>query len=216
MINKIKISAIVPVYNESPYLDEVISNLVKIKCIDEFICINDGSTDNSLEILNKFNNKITIVTYEKNKGKGFAVAQGLKVTNGEIVVLLDADITDYSKEHILDLCNPLVNNKLRFTIGLFPSYKEIIKIKSISGLRAYYKNDIFHLVKELEKSTKYGIDPILNMKLKHLKHDYIKIPRVNHISKYQKHKPRKAIREYSEEGKSLAEESFRILRETEL
>jgi glycosyltransferase involved in cell wall biosynthesis len=156
------------------------------------------------------------VTYEKNKGKGFAVAQGLKIAKGEIVVLLDADITDYSKTHILKLCKPLTTDKLRFTIGICSNFKEITILKSVSGLRAYFKEDLISMVEELEKSSKYGIEPILNMKLKHLKHDYVKIPKINHIYKFQKHPPQKMLKEYALEGKSLAKESFRILMETEL
>jgi len=207
---------IIPVYNESPHLDKVLSNLVKIKCIDEFICINDGSTDDSLKILEKYNNKITIVTYEKNRGKGFAVAQGLKIAEGEIVVLLDSDITNYSKSTVLSLCNPLVRNEMKFTIGIPSNYKEVTILKSISGLRAYFKEDILPLLKELEKSTKYGIEPILNMKLKHLKHDFITIPKTDHINKFQKHSTKKMLEEYAIEGKSLTQECVRILREIEL
>ncbi|MFH1547482.1 MAG: glycosyltransferase family 2 protein [bacterium] len=211
MIKGKKISAIVPIYNEDSHLKKVLSNILKIKELDEVICINDGSTDNCLKILTNLKDKIVLITYRKNKGKGYAVAQGVKRAGGEIVVLLDSDIINYSKEHVLGLCNPLVEGKLRFTIGIFSDVKELLLLKSIGGIRAYYKNDLIPLTRELEKSSKYGIEPILNMKLNHLKHDFVRIPNIDHIRKYDKYSTEKMISEYAIEGQSLTKEFFRII-----
>lgn len=210
MIGKTKISAVIPVYNECPHLEPVIKNIVKLKHIDEFICVNDGSTDKSLEVLEKYKNKINIVTYKKNRGKGYAVAQGIKIAEGELIILLDADITNYSDKDVFDMCNPIIEHELEFVVGLFPSRKEIVKIKAISGIRVYKKAHLVPLIEELESSTKYGIEPILNVRLKHLKHDHVWISRLDHISKYQKYDTMKSINEYAGETKSLINEYIRI------
>jgi glycosyltransferase involved in cell wall biosynthesis len=215
MISGKKISAIIPVYNECPHLDKVISNLVKIKCIDEFICINDGSTDNSLKVLEKYNNRINIVTYENNRGKGFAVAQGLKLAKGDIIVLLDADIRNYKELQIKSLIKPLTRGKYRFTIGKIKCISgEIFKI--YSGIRAYFITDLKPLIKELEKSSKYGIEPILNIKLRNKQHRFIPLFNVDHKRKYNKYDFGTTAVEYWKEGKSLTQEYIRIIKDIQL
>lgn len=93
-MNSPKISIIVPVYNTEKYLDKCISSLINqtLKEI-EIICINDGSTDNSLKILEKFASKdkrIKIFSQE-NQGQSAARNFGIKHATGEYLGFVDAD-----------------------------------------------------------------------------------------------------------------------------
>ncbi|MBE6487594.1 MAG: glycosyltransferase [Methanosphaera stadtmanae] len=90
----VKVSIIMPVYNASKYVEQsVISvNNQSLKDI-ELICINDGSTDNSLELLNNLKEKydfIKIFTQE-NQGSGQARNYGISEASGEYIAFLDAD-----------------------------------------------------------------------------------------------------------------------------
>ena len=90
----VKVSIIMPVYNASKYIEQsVISvNNQSLKDI-ELICIDDGSTDNSLELLNKLKDKydfIKIFTQE-NQGSGQARNYGISEASGEYIAFLDAD-----------------------------------------------------------------------------------------------------------------------------
>ena len=90
----VKVSIIMPVYNASKYIEQsVISvNNQSLKDI-ELICIDDGSTDNSLELLNKLKEKydfIKIFTQE-NQGSGQARNYGISEASGEYIAFLDAD-----------------------------------------------------------------------------------------------------------------------------
>lgn len=80
------LSVIIPVYNVSFYLEECLSSVVHQSLQDiEIICINDGSTDNSLEILKKWgkkDNRIVILNQE-NKGVSAARNEGLKIAKGK-------------------------------------------------------------------------------------------------------------------------------------
>lgn len=90
----VKISIIVPVYNTEPYLGQCLDSIINQTLEDiEIICVNDGSTDNSLSVLEEYaskDNRIRIINQE-NKGQGFARNNGLKNVNGEYVLFVDSD-----------------------------------------------------------------------------------------------------------------------------
>lgn len=99
-----KISVIIPVYNAEKYLNECISSIAKQTMRDiEIIAVNDGSTDNSLNILDelssKYSGKLKIFTKE-NGGAGSARNIGIENSNGEFIKFVDAD--DYLKVDILE------------------------------------------------------------------------------------------------------------------
>ena len=89
-----KFSIILPVYNVENYLVECLDSLINQTLSDlEFICINDGSTDNSLEILNLYaaQDKRFIVVTQENQGQGVAKNNVLKMAKGEYIVFVDPD-----------------------------------------------------------------------------------------------------------------------------
>ena len=96
------LTIVVPMYNEeemvSPLiekLNEVISEIKDYKTT--ILCVNDGSNDKTLDVLKEFHNKqdnIHIVSLSRNFGHEAAVAAGLKQAEGDIVVIMDADLQD--------------------------------------------------------------------------------------------------------------------------
>lgn len=90
----VKVSIVMPVYNGYNFLEKSIESVAKQTLKDvELICIDDGSTDKSLELLNKLSEKygfIKILT-QKNQGSGIARNNGIKNSTGEYVAFLDAD-----------------------------------------------------------------------------------------------------------------------------
>lgn len=90
----VKISVIIPVYNTQQYLSDCLQSVLS-QTFDEFevICVNDGSTDKSAEILNEYTKKdsrIKIITQE-NKGLSEARNRGIKDATGEYIYFLDSD-----------------------------------------------------------------------------------------------------------------------------
>lgn len=89
-----KISVVMPVYNASNYLERSLNSIINQTIDDiEIICVNDGSTDNSLNILKNFSKKyenMKIFTQE-NSGSGIARNRGIKEANGKYIAFLDAD-----------------------------------------------------------------------------------------------------------------------------
>ncbi|MBQ2871532.1 glycosyltransferase [bacterium] len=89
-----KFSVIIPVYNVEKYLKECLDSLVTQTLEDiEFICVNDGSTDNSLEILNEYakNDSRFVIINQHNQGQGVARNNALEVAKGEYVAFVDPD-----------------------------------------------------------------------------------------------------------------------------
>ena len=90
-----KISIIIPVYNVEPYLRRCLDSVVNQTLSDiEVICINDASTDSSLEILNEYakkDSRIKIVDFEENKNAANARNAGFKIANGEYLGFVDSD-----------------------------------------------------------------------------------------------------------------------------
>ncbi|WP_234734743.1 glycosyltransferase family A protein [Tellurirhabdus bombi] len=85
------ISVILPVYNAEKYLEESLESIwAQTLPPQEVIAINDGSTDNSLEILNKFSHKLRIVSRE-NRGICASLNQAIQLAKGELITFLDAD-----------------------------------------------------------------------------------------------------------------------------
>lgn len=94
MKNRVKVSVLVPIYNVEEFLPECLDSLVRqaLKEI-EIICINDGSTDKSLDIIKKYaakDDRIVIIN-KKNSGYGDSMNQGLKKATGEYIGIVESD-----------------------------------------------------------------------------------------------------------------------------
>lgn len=100
-----KVSVIVPVYNTSPYLHESVGSIMRQTLREiEIICVDDGSTDDSLEILKQMandDNRIVVV-HQENQGLSCARNTGVKYAHGEYLYYMDSD--DVLLENCLEEC----------------------------------------------------------------------------------------------------------------
>lgn len=113
----VKVSVILPVYNVAPYLDETFESLLNQTLQEiEIIAVNDGSTDNSQDYINKYaalDSRIKSY-YQNNQGLSGARNTGMKHCKGEFVYFMDADDVidinalelcyNYAKQHDADVC----------------------------------------------------------------------------------------------------------------
>ena len=98
-----KLSFVIPVYNEQDSLKQLYSEIIEnVKKYDyEIIFIDDGSTDNSYNILQKLaseDNNVKLIKFRKNFGKSAGLNVGFKAAKGDIVFTMDADLQDDPKE----------------------------------------------------------------------------------------------------------------------
>jgi len=92
--NGVKVSVIMPIYNQEKYLEKSLTSLKNQTLKDiEFICVNDGSNDNSLKILEDFarEDKRFKIINQQNQGCGAAKNNGIKAAQGEYIAFLDPD-----------------------------------------------------------------------------------------------------------------------------
>ena len=90
----VEISVVIPVYNVEDYLEECLDSIVNQTFTDlEIICVNDGSKDNSLEILNEYAKKDDriIVIDQENGGHAVATNVGMEYATGKYLFLMDSD-----------------------------------------------------------------------------------------------------------------------------
>ena len=207
MNNRKFISAIIPIFNEEKTIAKIIKTLLKSDLIDEVVCVNDGSTDQSLTILKNFKNKIKLVNLKKNQGKGFALVEGIKKAKGEIIFFIDADLTTFSHDHIQTLLEPVLKNKFRVVLG-YPAnptdkwYRPNI-FQNLTGERVYYKKDLIPYLKKMAK-TRFGVEIFLNDLFNQKEIKKIPLKHLIGLYKYEKHDPKNAFKEYLKEGIEIA------------
>ncbi len=199
------VSAIVPFYNEEKTLATVVTTLLNNSLIGEVICINDGSTDKSLETLKSFGNKVRVVSVNPNRGKGNALSQGIKAARGEIVAFFDADLLNLSDAYISMLLKPILMEDARAVLGYPSSDSKLPElIAGYSGERAYYRKDLMPHVKKMSK-TGFGVEVYLN---RNFGNTTLKIPLKGLAGpyKHQKYSSTFAFKEYMGEAREITVE----------
>ena len=118
----IKLSVVIPCYNEEQTLQKCIEKVLKISDENlhlEIIIVDGGSTDGSLSIANdlaKKDSRITVMQHYKNQGKGAALQTGFKKAIGEFIAIQDADL-EYNPKDILKLLEPLISKEADVVFG---------------------------------------------------------------------------------------------------
>ncbi|MBI3804770.1 MAG: glycosyltransferase family 2 protein [Nitrospirae bacterium] len=118
-----KLSILIPVYNEESTIGEVIEQLLSVKLPGvekEIIVIDDGSTDGTADVLKQEQRKnadvVTVYSSRRNFGKGMAIRIGLKYASGEIILIQDADLELDPKE-VGRLLEPILSGRASVVYG---------------------------------------------------------------------------------------------------
>ncbi|MBU1085757.1 MAG: glycosyltransferase family 2 protein [Candidatus Beckwithbacteria bacterium] len=113
-----KLSIIIPVYNEEKFVSEIIKRVKNVKLpktIKQIIVVNDGSTDKTKTKLNQIKG-ILLINLPSNQGKGAAIKAGLKKATGDYVLVQDADL-EYDPQDIPSLLEPILTKKAQVVYG---------------------------------------------------------------------------------------------------
>jgi glycosyltransferase involved in cell wall biosynthesis len=103
-----KLSVIIPVYNEVESIQEILKRVQAVKLAKEIIVVDDGSQDGTRDVLAKMDGKggICVIFHEQNQGKGAAVRSGMSAAQGEILLIQDADL-EYDPRDYPHLLQPI-------------------------------------------------------------------------------------------------------------
>jgi glycosyltransferase involved in cell wall biosynthesis len=190
----LSISAIVPVFDEKKTVGGVVKIILSNPLIDEVICVNDGSTDGSLHVLKSFGNKINLIDLKKNRGKGHALAAGVRRARGDIVVFLDADFVNLNEGYINELLTPILQGGYDGVVGYLTEDSDTL-FSVLSGQRAYFRKDLIPLLSKMSK-TRFGVEVYLNEQFKKKNIKRIPLLGLRVLFKYEKFDKKKAFKEY--------------------
>ena len=113
-----KLSVIVPIYNERLTLAELLARVRAVEIDKEIICVDDCSTDGTREILAEEAERgdLVVIEHPENRGKGGAVQSGLRAFTGDVVVIQDADL-EYDPEDYHVLLRPVLTGRAKVVYG---------------------------------------------------------------------------------------------------
>ena len=194
-----KLSVIIPAFNEQKNIKKVIRLVKNNEDVNEIIVVDNNSTDATAILAEKEGAK---VVFCKEQGKGYAMEKGLQEAQNEIVVFIDADINNYSKDVIEKLAEPIINGKAEFVKSLFERtggrvtelvakplldilFPEIYKFSQpLSGMIAGKKS----ILSKIEFEKDYGVDIgiLLDMINMNIKIEEVHIGKIkNHSQKWR-------------------------------
>jgi glycosyltransferase involved in cell wall biosynthesis len=181
----IQLSAIIPVYNQERKISILLAKVKEVlnstSLNYELVIVNDGSCDNTLEVLQKeekLDSRVRVMSYPQNKGKGYAIKTGVMQTHGNVVLFVDGDldispslIIKYvkelencdlviaSKRHPLSKVNAPISRKVLSRIfNLVVRIATGIKLKDTqSGLKAG-NGDVLRTIFNVMLITRYAFD----------------------------------------------------------
>ena len=109
-----KVSVVIPAFNEEKSIIHVINTVKKVKSITEIIVVDDGSTDNTYNLVSDCDDVI-LLKHLTNKGKGSAMKTGLKKVTNDIVLFLDADLSEINQYQIESIIQPILDGEADIT-----------------------------------------------------------------------------------------------------
>jgi glycosyltransferase involved in cell wall biosynthesis len=187
----IKISIIIPCFNEFTTITKIIDKILEIKKFDfEIIVIDDFSNDGSREILKDLlKEKIQhLILNDKNYGKGYSIRQGIKKATGDLLLIQDADL-EYDPDDYERLVNPIINNKADVVFGsrfvgseeknvlyfwhsvgnyFLTLLSNIFTNLNLSDMECCYKVFKSDIIKNIDlRENRFGFEPEVTAKIAH-------------------------------------------------
>lgn len=159
------ITCLIPFYNERKRILYTLGKLSQVKEISKIICIDDGSTDNGYELIQKEFPKVEIIKLNKNSGKSNALYEGLKKVKTEYVLMFDGDLSNIKVDEVENGLDKIIQNK-KIDMIIF---RRIIESKILSlirhdivmsGKRILKANDLKEVYKNNPKD--YEIEMAIN------------------------------------------------------
>jgi len=138
--NPNSLSILIPCYDEEDNIVECLGRIPKMPWKTEVIVIDDGSKDNTAKFAKQAKTvNLKVISYKNNRGKGYAVRQGLAAAKGDIALIVDADMATQPEEIPL-VVRPIFEGKAGFVNGTrmeYPMEKGSMRLLHIPGNKAF-------------------------------------------------------------------------------
>lgn len=162
-----EISCIICVYNEGERVRSILGAVLDSPALSEIIVVNDGSTDETESVLAAYP-QIRLISYPVNRGKTYAMAQGIAAANGDYLMFLDADLEGVEARHIEALADPIRRGKANATISLRSNSLGIYRglgIDFVSGERVIPAWLVQDAPKTMEALPRWGAEVFINERI---------------------------------------------------
>lgn len=159
-----KISCIICAFNEETRIGVVLTALKNHPYINEIIVVDDCSTDKTKDVVAQFP-FVKLISQAKNGGKSMAMARGIKESQYDLLMFLDADILSIKPDDITELAKPVLSDAFNVSMSLRKNSLLIYKIMGldfVSGERVIPKKYLIDHLEEINKLPGYGIEVFMN------------------------------------------------------
>ena len=192
-----KLSVVIPVYDEVNTIDEILAQVRAVNLADEIIIIDDGSTDGTRDKLKAQESQSgTVVIYqERNQGKGAAVRAGIDRATGDIILIQDADLEYDPRDYAL-LIRPIQEGRVKVVYGsrflgprkamnfwnmlankLLTLMTNILYNAILSDMETGYKAFDAKVIKGIPlRSKRFEVEPEITAKVLKRRHRIFEIP----------------------------------------
>ncbi|MDB5739437.1 MAG: glycosyl transferase [Alphaproteobacteria bacterium] len=160
----LNVSCIIPAYNEEARIAGVLGAVARHPLIDEVIVVDDGSTDATAAMVSRFP-QVRLIVKPINQGKSAAVCDGIRASRGAIILLLDADLTGLSPEHLTNLVVPVAGGAADFSISLRGNALlpwRWIGLDYVSGERVLHRDVLAGHLDQIAMLPGFGLEVYMN------------------------------------------------------
>ena len=137
-----KLSVLIPVYNERETIDELLQAVLAVKVHKEVIVVDDCSTDGTSELLDAWAGRVRLLRHPVNRGKGAAVRTAMDAATGDAIIIQDADL-EYDPAEYKQLLAPIEVGIAAVVYGVRPLYEQKALMRFGNWLMTFATNLLY-------------------------------------------------------------------------
>lgn len=205
----LSVSVIIAAYNEQRFIAQTLDSVLRTGVAREVIVVDDGSSDATPCILAGYSEAVSVVTHSVNRGKGAALATGIRRAKGDIVVFCDAHLLGLERRHLLALIEPLRQDLADVTLGVDAGSDNregamrLTPTAILTGQRAYRRRHVVPWLAEMEPLG-YGVETFLHTRHVRDRTLVVRTPGLVHLTKRHKSTLSDALACYLREAREIA------------